>query len=112
MEIVRLYRRIHAVRRRAATAVVAILVLGLGYHIVFGQNGLTAFHRKRVDQRKLAEQLQRLQQENELLRDHVKRLQTDPSAVEHQAREELHYTRPGEVIYTMPPSPAKDKTKH
>jgi cell division protein FtsB len=30
-------------------------------------------------------------------------LQEDPDAIEHQAREELHYTRPGEVIVTLPP---------
>jgi cell division protein FtsB len=36
----------------------------------------------------------------------VDRLQSDPNAIEHQAREELHYTRPGEVIYTLPDAPA------
>jgi cell division protein FtsB len=43
-----------------------------------------------------------LQQENDLLTAHVNRLQSDPNAIEHQAREELHYTRPGEVIYALP----------
>jgi cell division protein FtsB len=33
-------------------------------------------------------------------------MQNDPNAIEHQAREELHYTRPGEVIYTLPASAA------
>jgi cell division protein FtsB len=36
----------------------------------------------------------------------VERLQNDPGAIEHQAREELHYTRPGEVIVTLPDQPA------
>jgi cell division protein FtsB len=40
------------------------------------------------------------------LKGHVERLQSDPNAIEHQAREELHYTRPGEVIYTLPAPPA------
>ena len=40
--------------------------------------------------------------ENDLLSEHVSRLQSDPNAIEHQAREELHYTRPNEVIYTLP----------
>jgi cell division protein FtsB len=40
------------------------------------------------------------------LKGHVDRLQNDPNAIEHQAREELHYTRPGEVIYTLPTSTA------
>ena len=43
-----------------------------------------------------------LQKENEQLKGHVERLKSDPNAIEHQAREELHYTRPGEVIYTLP----------
>jgi cell division protein FtsB len=46
--------------------------------------------------------LQRLQDENQSLQGHVERLQDDPGAIEHQAREELHYTRPGEVIVTLP----------
>jgi cell division protein FtsB len=46
-----------------------------------------------------------LQQENGRLREHVDQLQNDPAAIEHQAREELHYTRSGEVIYTLPAPP-------
>jgi cell division protein FtsB len=37
-------------------------------------------------------------------------LQNDPGAIEHQAREELHYTRAGEVIYTLPAAQS-DTTK-
>lgn len=91
----------------------AALAIALGYHVVFGQNGLTAYEQKRHDTRQLDEQLKSLQHENELLKGHVDRLQNDPNAIEHQAREELHYTRPGEVIYTLPassPAPAKDTT--
>jgi cell division protein FtsB len=47
--------------------------------------------------------MQRLQVENDRLKEHVDRLANDPGAIEHQAREELHYTRAGEVIYTLPP---------
>jgi len=74
----------------------------MGYHVIFGQNGLTVYQQKRQDARTLDGQLHNLQRENELLKGHVDRLQNDPNAIEHQAREELHYTRPGEVIYTMP----------
>lgn len=88
--------------RRWATVAAAILVLGLAYHVVFGQNGLTAYERKNREARTLDEQLKSLQHENESLKGHVDRLKDDPNAIEHQAREELHYTRPGEVIYTLP----------
>ena len=57
----------------------------------------------------LEQQLKSLQRENEQLKGHVDRLQSDPNAIEHQAREELHYTRPGEVIYTLPDTSAAAK---
>jgi cell division protein FtsB len=81
-----------------------MLALGMGYHVVFGQNGLTAYQQKRQDTQILDHQLHSLQKENEQLKGHVERLKNDPNAIEHQAREELHYTRPGEVIYTLPAS--------
>jgi cell division protein FtsB len=91
--------------RKVATVAAGALAVGLGYHVIFGQNGLTAYQQKRQEFLSLQGQLHSLQRENELLREHVERLQSDPDAIEHQAREELHYTRPGEVIYTLPASP-------
>lgn len=89
-------------RRRVATLGAAALALGLGYHVVFGQNGLTAYQQKRVNSVNLDKELAALTQENNLLKGHVERLQNDPSAIEHQAREALHYTRADEVVYTLP----------
>lgn len=89
-------------RRRAATMAVAALALGMAYGVVFGHNGLTAFARKREEAKSLQVQMQQLQKENDRLTEHVDHLQNDPGAIEHQAREELHYTRSGEVIYTLP----------
>ncbi len=107
--IVRLYQQAHSGWRKIATAAAAVLAVGMGYHVIFGQNGLTAYQQKRQDAQALQIQLHSLQRENELLKGHVERLQNDPNAIEHQAREELHYTRPGEVIYTMPAAaPSKD----
>ena len=107
--VVRLYERAHRGWRKLATAAAAVLAIGLGYHVVFGQNGLTVYQQKRQDAQALQGQLQSLRKENDLLKGHVERLQNDPSAIEHQAREELHYTRPGEVIYTLPAvAPSKD----
>jgi cell division protein FtsB len=39
------------------------------------------------------------------LRERVERLKSDPDAIEHEAREKLHYAKPGEVIYTLPAQP-------
>ena len=98
-------RAVYDQRRRSATIAAAALALGVGYHVVFGQNGLTAFEQKKQDARALKRQLEDLRQENDALQGHVDRLQNDPGAIEHQAREELHYTRPGEVIVTLPNGP-------
>src|SRR5882762_4121212 len=100
--IVRLPERSQVGWRKVATGADALLALARGYHVIFGQNGLTVYQQKRQDAQTLDRQLHSLQRENDLLKGHVDRLQNDPNAIEHQAREELHYTRPGEVIYTLP----------
>ena len=92
-------------RRRIATAAAGVLAIAVGYHVVFGQNGLTAYEQKRHDEQSLALQVNKLAHDNAALSGHVQRLQSDPGAIEHQAREELHYTRPDEVIVTLPPEP-------
>jgi cell division protein FtsB len=101
---VRLYERSRLGWRKVATGSAALLALAMGYHVIFGQNGLTVYQQKRQDAQSLDSQLRSLQRENDLLKGHVGRLQSDPNAIEHQAREELHYTRPGEVIVYMPPA--------
>ena len=94
--------RMPAGPRRTATLAAAALAAAVGYHVLFGANGLFVYQNKRQETKQLNRQMQDLARENEMLRSHVERLQSDPSAIEHQAREQLHYTRPGEVIYTLP----------
>jgi cell division protein FtsB len=96
------FLKVYAVRRRIATVAATALTMGLGYHVVFGRNGLIVYQQKRMDARTLDGELHTLERENDRLKVHVGRLQNDPDAIEHQAREELHYTRAGEVIYTLP----------
>ena len=97
-------------RRRFATAAAAVLTVAVAYHVVFGQNGITAYRQKRENAQALQMEMKVLERENAALKDHVDRLANDPGAIEHQAREELHYTRPGEVIYTLPTEPAAPTT--
>ncbi|SEF75007.1 cell division protein FtsB [Bryocella elongata] len=89
-------------RRRGATVAAGVLACMMGYGVVFGHNGLIAYAHKREESRDLTKQVDVLQRENQRLEVHVERLQSDPDAIEHQAREELHYTRAGEVIYSLP----------
>ncbi len=96
----------YRMRRRIATAAAIVLAVFLGYHVIFGHNGVTAYQQKRVEDKELQKQIQQLQDENGRMKDHVDHLQNDPDAIEHEARERLHYTRPGEVIYTLNDKPA------
>ena len=93
---------LYSQRRRGATFLAAALAVGMGFHVVFGQNGLTAYQQKRQNSDALNKQLEDLGDENERLKNHVERLESDPGAIEQQARQQLHYTRPGEVIVTLP----------
>lgn len=97
---------VYSQRRRFATFAATALTLAVGYNVVFGHNGLAAYQQKRQDAQSLDRQLKTLTRENETMKGHVDRLQEDPDAIEHQAREELHYTRPGEVIVSLPPERA------
>lgn len=99
--------RLYDSRRKMATVGAGALAAVMAYGVIFGHNGLTAFAHKREEARDLQVQTQQLQLENSRLKEHVDQLQSDPAAIEHQAREELHYTRAGEVIYTLPaPAPS------
>ncbi|MEO6910512.1 MAG: septum formation initiator family protein [Edaphobacter sp.] len=108
--IVRLYEWIHGGWRKVATGAAAVLALAMAYHVIFGQNGLTVYQQKRQETQVLTKRLHSLQRENDLMKGRVERLENDPNAIEHQAREELHYTRPGEVIFTLPPETAAKNT--
>jgi cell division protein FtsB len=100
---------VYRMRRRIATAAAVVLAIFLGYHVIVGQNGVTAYEQKRLEDKQLQKQIQQLQNENARMKEHVGHLQNDPDAIEHEARARLHYTRPGEVIYTLNDKPA-DKT--
>lgn len=91
--------------RPAGTGLAVVLALMLGWHVVNGRHGLSVWQQKRVEDRQLKQEIQSLQEENDRLRARVQKLKSDPDAIEHEAREKLHYARPGEVIYDLPPEP-------
>jgi cell division protein FtsB len=88
--------------RPAGTAVAVCLALLLMWHVVNGKNGLTAWHQKRTADKQLQQEIKQLEQENAHLREHVQQLKSDPDAIEHEAREKLHYAKPNEVIVALP----------
>lgn len=91
----------YRVRRRVATALAVVLAVFLAYHVVFGRNGVNNYEQKRAQNKALQQQITSMQKENTRLADHVARLKNDPDAIEYEAREKLHYAKPGEVIYTL-----------
>jgi len=104
-----LYYRIvewaHRSRRLLATATVGVVGLMLGLHIAFGQNGMISYFHKRDESVKLQQQINDLQGENARISKQIDSLKTDPKTIEREAREQLRYARPGEVIYTLPQTP-------
>ncbi|HLJ89136.1 MAG TPA: septum formation initiator family protein [Candidatus Angelobacter sp.] len=89
-------------RRKVATCGVGILVCLMAGHVVFGANGLLVYHQKRQEYRQLQEQIESFKRQNQALEQQIKGLKTDPKTIEKEAREQLRYARPGEVIYTLP----------
>src|ERR1700758_1954666 len=93
---------IYAGRRRIATTAVLILTMWLFLHVMFGANGMIVYRSKRAEYHRLQAEMDRLQKENDQCGEQIKALQNDPKAIEKEAREQLHYTRPGEVVYVDP----------
>jgi len=101
----RTYAALYRVRRRIATALGIVLALVLTYHVVFGRNGVNNYEQKRVQNKKLQSQIETLQKQNQQLKTHNARLKDDPDAITFEAREKLHYAKPGEVIYSLNSQP-------
>jgi len=97
---------LYRMRRRVATVLVVAAALFFGYHAIFGENGVNMFEQKRAEDRAIQKRLVELKQENARLQQSVQELKSDPDAIEHEARERLHYARPGEVIWTEDGPPA------
>ena len=91
---------------RPAASVVAVMgALWLAWNVFNGNHGISVWMQKRSEDRHLRKDIQDLEQENARLRDRVQRLKSDPDAIEHEAREKMHYAKEGEIIYTLPAPP-------
>jgi cell division protein FtsB len=92
-------------RRRVATAGVAVITVWLFLHVMFGANGMVVYRQKRTEYQSLRHEIDALQKENDHYTGQINALQTDPKTIEKEAREQLHYARPGEVVYVAPAPP-------
>ncbi len=97
--------RLYSLRRRIATIAVATLAGLLFVHVMLGANGMIVYKQKRAEYQLLQKKIVQEQKENEMYTQQIRALQTDEKAIEKEAREQLHYARPGEIVY-VPPTPA------
>jgi cell division protein FtsB len=95
--------------RRHLLKILGLALLALAVHDVFGSHGFLAMRRSQRELDQLREQIERLQQENRELADHVNALRTDPKTIERIAREEMGLARPGELIFKLPAPAASEK---
>ncbi len=100
---------LYARRRKLATFGVGLLACVLGYHVMFGANGLVVYSQKKAESRQVQEQNRALQQQNQEMEEQIKKLKSDPQTIEKEAREKLHYVRPDEKIYSLPQKPPDHK---
>jgi|SRR5690349_13375509 len=95
--------------RRVATIAVLLLTAWMLVHVVFGANGMVVYRQKRAEYQNLQQEVQDVADQNEHYAQQIKALKSDPNTIEREAREQLHYARPGEVIYVAPPPPPGEK---
>src|SRR5207244_11582401 len=94
--------RIYALRRRVVTAAVFALTFWLFVHITFGANGMVVYREKRAEQKELEKQIEQLHQENGRYGQRIQALKRDQSAIEEEAREQLHCARRAAYVGVNP----------
>jgi len=88
---------------RFALAGAAIVLLATA--AVFGDNGLVRLRELERAQAALEQRAFQVQQANEQMREHIRRLESDDALLEKLGRERLGLVRPGEIVYrTRPPA--------
>ena len=101
---------IQAEWRRVGTVAAMVLAIALLLHAMFGANGMVVYQQKRAERATMQIEVQRLEKENDEYVERIKALKTDHRAIEREAREQLHYTRPGEYVYVAPEPPSPPPT--
>lgn len=104
------FGRRHGTRRKIATTALVALSVFLALYAIFGHDGLVAYQQKRHQSKQLQRQILDAQKENDRVSQYDHRLRNDSDTIEYEARKQMHYTRPGEVIYTLPEAPGSAKS--
>jgi cell division protein FtsB len=88
-------------RTRLLNYVLAFVTVVLVVDALVGDKGLLDTLRARRQHEALSAALAQKRQENDRLRDDIRRLKEDPGAIESLAREELGLMRKGEVLFIV-----------
>jgi len=97
--------------RLLASAALGLIAVGICAHALLGNNGWMTYRQKKAEYQNLQRDLQRMASENQRLDAEIKALKSDPKAIEKEAREQLRYAKPGEVIYLLPEEPGHSSTQ-
>jgi cell division protein FtsB len=93
--------------RQWGSSIFLLALLALVVHDIFGQHGLLAMLRARNEVKQLQQEISALNEENRQLAEEAKQLRTDPKVIERIAREEMRLSRPGELVFSLPPKAAE-----
>jgi cell division protein FtsB len=91
--------------RPAGTVTAIVLALLVTGHVIYGNHGISVWQQKRAEDRALQQEIKDLEQENAQMRQRIDHLNSDPDAIEREAREKLHYAKPGEIIVKLADKP-------
>jgi cell division protein FtsB len=91
-----------------------VFILGLGCLFlvmvvtsIFGKKGVMDIHRTRVRLAELDTVMRSLEQDKARLEAEIHALETNPRAVEKEARDKLWLIKPGEKVLVVPKAPKK-----
>jgi cell division protein FtsB len=95
-------------RRRAVTYGLLFVSFVLMVNALVGDHGYLATLRARREYNALATAIERVDQQNQVYLDEVRRLKSDPSALEQEARRQLGLVHPGETLVIVRDAPPAD----
>jgi cell division protein FtsB len=96
-------------RRRILRSLLLFVATVIVVDAFVGERGLLAMLRARRQHEELAASIERQRAENERLREEIRRLTDDSSAIEEIARRELGLIRPGEKVFIIKDLPQATK---
>jgi len=90
-----------------------IILLSIGFFVllmvmaVFHENGILNAYRFEQEQEKIKKENEELRLHNDLLRQNILALKSDPYAIEKIAREKLNLAKPGDQVYRIVSTPSQ-----